>query len=102
MPKRIGKLSDLQTLSLFIVSKENRINELQGLNLRGELNIKSLQNVLNPFDAQKVGLRERQTLHSLGLSWDDVHNSNTIENDNYERVIERHAPRYAKSREVVK
>ncbi|XXG46063.1 hypothetical protein AAC387_Pa02g0995 [Persea americana] len=92
MPARISKLSDLQTLTLFIVSKENGINELRDLNLRGSINIQNLQNVLNPLDANKVGLGERHKLSSLGLSWKDSHDSALVENDNYERVIESLQP----------
>eukprot|EP00268_Persea_americana_P031101 TRINITY_DN3020_c1_g1_i1.p1 TRINITY_DN3020_c1_g1~~TRINITY_DN3020_c1_g1_i1.p1 ORF type:complete len:706 (+),score=101.93 TRINITY_DN3020_c1_g1_i1:275-2392(+) len=44
MPRRMGQLTQLQTLKLFIVGKKNgyRIGELHNLNLRGELNIKLL------------------------------------------------------------
>ncbi|KAJ8643414.1 hypothetical protein MRB53_005162 [Persea americana] len=92
MPARISKLSDLQTLTLFIVSKENGIDELRDLNLRGSINIRNLQNVLNPLDADKVGLRERHKLSSLGLSWKDSHDSTAAENENSERVIESLQP----------
>ncbi|XXG46021.1 hypothetical protein AAC387_Pa02g0962 [Persea americana] len=92
MPARISKLSDLQTLTLFIVSKENGIDELRDLNLRGSINIKNLQNVLNPSDADKVGLRERHKLSSLGLSWKESHHSTSAENENCERVSENLQP----------
>ncbi|XXG46060.1 hypothetical protein AAC387_Pa02g0993 [Persea americana] len=89
---RISELRDLQTLTLFIVSKENGIDELRDLNLRGSINIRNLQNVLNPLDADKVGLRERHKLSSLGLSWKDSHDSTAAENENSERVIESLQP----------
>ncbi|RWR72579.1 putative disease resistance protein RGA3 [Cinnamomum micranthum f. kanehirae] len=92
MPASISKLSDLQTLTLFIVSKENGIDELRNLNFRGSINIQNLQNVLNPSDADKVGLRERHKLSSLGLSWKYLHVSTASENENYERVIESLQP----------
>ncbi|XXG46059.1 hypothetical protein AAC387_Pa02g0993 [Persea americana] len=92
MPARISELRDLQTLTLFIVSKENGIDELRDLNLRGSINIRNLQNVLNPLDADKVGLRERHKLSSLGLSWKDSHDSTAAENENSERVIESLQP----------
>ncbi|RWR72602.1 putative disease resistance protein RGA3 [Cinnamomum micranthum f. kanehirae] len=92
MPARISKLSDLQTLTLFIVSKENGIDELRDLNLRGHINIKNLQDVLNPLDADKVGLREKHKLSSLRLSWEYSHDSTAAENENFERVIESLQP----------
>ncbi|XXG46052.1 hypothetical protein AAC387_Pa02g0985 [Persea americana] len=92
MPARISKLSDLQTLTLFIVSKKNGIDELRGLNLRGSINIQNLQNVLNPSDVDKVGLRKRHKLSSLGLSWKDSHDSTSAENEKCERVIESLQP----------
>eukprot|EP00268_Persea_americana_P053653 TRINITY_DN6094_c1_g1_i3.p1 TRINITY_DN6094_c1_g1~~TRINITY_DN6094_c1_g1_i3.p1 ORF type:complete len:1105 (+),score=138.93 TRINITY_DN6094_c1_g1_i3:185-3499(+) len=92
MPTKISKLSDLQTLTLFIVSKKNGIDELQNLNLQGYINIQNLQNVSNLSDAGKVGLGERHKLHSLGLSWKDSHDSTAAENENYERVIESLQP----------
>ncbi|RWR72548.1 putative disease resistance protein RGA3 [Cinnamomum micranthum f. kanehirae] len=91
-PARISKLSDLQTLTLFIVSKENGIDELRDLNLQGSIKIQNLQNVLNPLDADQVGLRERHKLSSLGLSWKDSQDSTVAENENYERVIESLQP----------
>ncbi|KAJ8643402.1 hypothetical protein MRB53_005180 [Persea americana] len=87
MPARISKLSDLQTLTLFIVSKENGIDELRDLNLRGSINIQNLQNMLNPVDVDKVGLREKHKLSALGLSWKDSHDSTAAENENCEPVI---------------
>lgn len=92
MPARISKLSDLQTLTLFIVSKENGLDELRDLNLRGCINIQNLQNVLNPLDADKVGLGERHKLSLLGFSWKDWHDSTSLENENCERVIESLQP----------
>ncbi|RWR72600.1 putative disease resistance protein RGA3 [Cinnamomum micranthum f. kanehirae] len=92
MPARISKLSDLQTLTLFIVSKENGIDELRDLNLRGSINIQNLQNVLYPSDVDKVGLREWHKLSSLGLSWKESHDSTSAENENCERVIESLQP----------
>ncbi|KAJ8643378.1 hypothetical protein MRB53_005126 [Persea americana] len=92
MPARISELRDLQTLTLFIVSKENGIDELQDLNLRGSINIQNLQDVLDPLDADKVGLGERHKLSSLGLSWKDSHDSTAAENENCERVIDSLQP----------
>ncbi|XXG45931.1 hypothetical protein AAC387_Pa02g0889 [Persea americana] len=92
MPARISKLSDLQTLTLFIVSKENGIDELRDLNLRGSISIQKLQNVLNLLDADKAGLGERHKLSSLGLSWKYSHDSTAAENENCERVIDSLQP----------
>ncbi|XP_038975749.1 putative disease resistance RPP13-like protein 1 [Phoenix dactylifera] len=74
MPQRIGKLTSLQTLSRFIVTSENGCNvrELKDLNLRGELCISKLENVVDVSDAQEANL-SRKRIDNLKLQW-----SNTI------------------------
>ncbi|XXG52790.1 hypothetical protein AAC387_Pa03g1014 [Persea americana] len=71
MPRRMGQLTQLQTLKLFIVGKKNgyRIGELHNLNLRGELNIKHLNCVRDAKDAEGAKLISKPNLCSLGLSW---------------------------------
>lgn len=74
MPKDIGLLTDLQTLSRFVVSKRNThkggIGELANLkNLRGELLISNLHLVKDAQEAAQAHLASKQFLQKLELSW---------------------------------
>ncbi|XP_034197961.1 putative disease resistance protein RGA3 isoform X2 [Prunus dulcis] len=72
MPSGIGKLSFLQNLPAFILGKQANcaeLIELRGLNLRGRLDIKNLENVINSAHAREAGLLQKLRLRSLGLSW---------------------------------
>ncbi|XP_050272994.1 putative disease resistance protein RGA3 [Quercus robur] len=71
MPEGMGQLTRLQSLSIFIVGKENgyQISELKGLHLRNELSIKELDNVRNFAEAKNANLIGKQNLHSLSLVW---------------------------------
>ncbi|KAA8521496.1 hypothetical protein F0562_012194 [Nyssa sinensis] len=71
MPARIRNLVHLQTLPIYIVDEETResILEFNRLNLRGELNIKCLENVRDAKEAEKANLRGKGDLHMLGLLW---------------------------------
>nr|XP_023880114.1 putative disease resistance protein RGA1 [Quercus suber] len=71
MPEGMGQLTCLQSLSIFIVGKENgnQISELKGLHLRNELSIKELDNVRNFAEAKNANLIGKQSLHSLSLVW---------------------------------
>ncbi|TYJ12537.1 hypothetical protein E1A91_A11G358700v1, partial [Gossypium mustelinum] len=76
MPRGIGKLSSLETLSLFVVDKDGShggadLSELSGLNnLRGELIIRNLGFVKNAREQFKAAnLKEKQHLRSLVLQW---------------------------------
>ncbi|XP_041025472.1 putative disease resistance protein RGA3 [Juglans microcarpa x Juglans regia] len=78
MPTGIGKLVHLQTLPIYIVGKRNGegISELSCLNLRGELNIKCLENVRDAKETKLANLKQKKHLHVLGLFWgnDDENN----------------------------
>ncbi|KAL4652764.1 hypothetical protein ACB092_01G255100 [Castanea dentata] len=71
MPKGIGQLTCLQSLSIFIVGKENdyQLSELKELHLRNELSIKELHNVRNFEEAKNANLIGTQNLYSLSLVW---------------------------------
>uniref|UniRef100_A0A2C9V0Z5 Disease resistance protein RGA3 n=1 Tax=Manihot esculenta TaxID=3983 RepID=A0A2C9V0Z5_MANES len=72
MPARIGKLRLLQKLPLFILSDIDgcgSISELSELDLRGKLEIKNLEFVDNPTDAENAKLLNKQNLRTLKLSW---------------------------------
>ena len=72
MPINLGRLKCLQTLTRFIVSKNNEscIRELGKLtNLRGSLPILVLQNVESPTDTKDRSLRDVKHLDELLLEW---------------------------------
>ncbi|KAL7203517.1 hypothetical protein ACSBR2_016739 [Camellia fascicularis] len=72
MPLGICNLASLQTLSNFVVTKNNglRIKELGKLiYLRGNLCLSGLQNVVNPLDAREANLNDKQGLDVLSMRW---------------------------------
>ncbi|KAF5445891.1 hypothetical protein F2P56_031566 [Juglans regia] len=71
MPITLDGLKCLQTLTQFVISKNNKscIKEFRKLtNPRGKLFIRELQNVEFPRDAR---LKDRRYLEELGLEWND-------------------------------
>ncbi|KAG8479831.1 hypothetical protein CXB51_029483 [Gossypium anomalum] len=76
MPRGIGKLSSLETLSTFVVDKNGShggadLSELRELNnLKGDLRIRNLGFVKNAKEKFKAAnLKEKQHLRSLDLIW---------------------------------
>ncbi|CAL5381837.1 unnamed protein product [Camellia sinensis] len=72
MPLGICKLASLQTLSNFIVTKNNghQLRELGNLNyLRGKFCLSGLQNVVVPLDARKANLNDKKGLDVLSMKW---------------------------------
>ncbi|CAL5331505.1 unnamed protein product [Camellia sinensis] len=79
MPLGIGKLASLQTLSNFIVTKNNghQLRELGNLiYLRGKLCLSGLQNVVVPLDAREANLNDKQGLDVLSMEW-SVHSDDS-------------------------
>ncbi|AES69095.1 NB-ARC domain disease resistance protein, putative [Medicago truncatula] len=67
MPKNMGKLSNLQTLSYFIVEAHNEsdLKDLAKLNhLHGTIHIKGLGNVSDTADAATLNLKDIEELHT--------------------------------------
>ncbi|KAJ4968127.1 hypothetical protein NE237_014828 [Protea cynaroides] len=83
MPVEMGRLSNLQTLSGFIVGKDgaHSIKELKCLNLRGKLAICGLENVTSGIEAKEANLREKQDICDLKLRWDHDFSGNDGESD---------------------
>ncbi|KAL7233949.1 hypothetical protein ACSBR1_017536 [Camellia fascicularis] len=72
MPLGIGKLASLQTLSNFIVTKNNghQLRELGNLiYLRGKLCLFGLHNVVVPLDAKEANLKNKKGLDVLSMEW---------------------------------
>ncbi|KAG2668836.1 hypothetical protein I3760_14G008700 [Carya illinoinensis] len=74
MPIKMGRLKCLQTLTKFVVSKDDSgssIGELgKLLHLRGKLLIQKLQNVRSAKDALDANLKDKSHLEELVLEWD--------------------------------
>ncbi|KAF7129170.1 hypothetical protein RHSIM_Rhsim10G0076200 [Rhododendron simsii] len=92
MPPKLGQLTSLRRLSIFIVGQAEgyRIGELKELNLAGELEIKKLDNVRSPADAENANLKRKHDLVSLNLSW-SRHKEEKLPND-VEGVLESLQP----------
>ncbi|KAF6138064.1 hypothetical protein GIB67_042969 [Kingdonia uniflora] len=73
MPKGIGKLRSLQTLTMFVVGQKNSgygIRELELRNLLGgKLEIHDLEYVENKNDAEGANLKLKPNLYRLELNW---------------------------------
>ncbi|KAG8092198.1 hypothetical protein GUJ93_ZPchr0012g18911 [Zizania palustris] len=87
MPKDIGLLTELQTLSRFVISKrrkymirthEGGIGELANLNeLNGELLISGLEHVNDVKEAAHADLASKKKLLKIGLSWSVTNKKDT-------------------------
>ncbi|GLT55753.1 hypothetical protein SLA2020_288460 [Shorea laevis] len=88
MPRNIGHLTSLQTLSLFAVGKEKgyQIEELGHLSqLGGALRICNLEFVISKSEATKANMEQKTRLYELQLDW----GGNKEEGYNsYEEVLE--------------
>ncbi|XVE68344.1 hypothetical protein DITRI_Ditri09bG0060600 [Diplodiscus trichospermus] len=72
MPSNFSTLSDLQTLSNFVLQEDKgcQIRELENLsNLKGELCISGLKNAVETQDACKAKLHDKPRLDKLELKW---------------------------------
>ncbi|CAL5381052.1 unnamed protein product [Camellia sinensis] len=87
MSLHIGKLTNLQTLSNFMVGKDcgRKIRELKNLShIRGAIHISRLENVSGVKDARDANLMSKEELKELSLEWDESHHS---QNDIVERDV---------------
>ncbi|XP_073143070.1 putative disease resistance protein RGA4 [Henckelia pumila] len=73
MPPKIGELSSLKTLSMFVVGSgkgASRLGELQFLNIGGKLEIRHLERLEKHEDAKMANLHEKENLGELILRWE--------------------------------
>ncbi|RVW88676.1 putative disease resistance RPP13-like protein 1 [Vitis vinifera] len=95
MPPQISKLINLQTLSKFILSEGNgsQIIELKNLlNLRGELAIFGLDNIVDKIDVRYVNLKERPSIEEIMMVWSKDFGNSRNESDEKEvlKLLEPH------------
>ena len=73
VPVEIGRLENLQTLTLFLVGKRHvglSIKELRKFpNLHGKLTIKNLDNVVDAREAHDANLKSKEKIEELELIW---------------------------------
>ncbi|KAM5575311.1 disease resistance protein RPM1-like [Rosa sericea] len=94
MPPHLGSLTNLQTLSAFLVGRDDgcRIGELKNLNdLRGVLRISRLENVSCQEEAKAAALIEKIYLQRLELRWSNVFAENTEEQEKILECLQPHA-----------
>ncbi|GMP40785.1 hypothetical protein CsSME_00011107 [Camellia sinensis var. sinensis] len=87
MSLHIGKLTNLQTLSNFIVGNDcgRKIGELKSLShIRGAIHISRMQNVNGVKDAIDANLMSKEKLKELSLEWDE---SRSSQNDMVDRDV---------------
>ncbi|CAL5381250.1 unnamed protein product [Camellia sinensis] len=87
MSLHIGKLTNLQTLSNFMVGKDcgRKIGELKNLShIRGAIHISRLKNVSGVKDAREANFMSKEELKELSLEWGKSHRS---QNDIVERDV---------------
>ncbi|CAL5321762.1 unnamed protein product [Camellia sinensis] len=78
MSLHVGKLTNLQTLSNFMVGKDcgHKIGELKNLShIQGAIHISRLENVSGAKDARDANLTSKEELKELSLEWDESHSS---------------------------
>ncbi|XP_060669566.1 putative disease resistance RPP13-like protein 1 isoform X1 [Ziziphus jujuba] len=88
MPRHVSKLKSLQTLSTFVVGRDNaaKIGELRELqDLHGRLSLLKLNNVSRAKDALEAKLMDKKYLEELDLAWkddtnDSKHDREVLEN----------------------
>ncbi|RHN55112.1 putative leucine-rich repeat domain, L domain-containing protein [Medicago truncatula] len=87
LPRQIGKLTSLRTLSMYIVGNKRGflLAELGQLNLKGELHIKHLERVKSVTDAKEANMFSKH-LSLLWLSWERTAESQLQEN--VEQILE--------------
>ncbi|XP_042438379.1 putative disease resistance protein RGA1 [Zingiber officinale] len=94
----VGKLTSLQNLAAFKVTKDNghKLPELNGLKqLRGKLRITNLENVENKDEANIASLKSKEHLNELELEWTSMQESDSDVNLHIsEQVLEGLQPHH--------
>ncbi|XP_047149437.1 putative disease resistance RPP13-like protein 1 [Vigna umbellata] len=83
-PVHLGKLKNLRVwMGRFEVGKSSQSNvQLGEFELHGQLSIRSLENIVNPYDAMAANLKNKKHLVGLNLEW-------SLNRNNDDSIIER-------------
>ncbi|CAK7353324.1 unnamed protein product [Dovyalis caffra] len=90
-PPGMGRLTCLQTLSNFVISKRNGcgVEELKNMvDLRGTLGISKLENVTSASNAKEADLKSKHRIHKLTLQWSEESLYSTQSEAFTEQVLE--------------
>nr|KYP65543.1 Putative disease resistance protein RGA3 [Cajanus cajan] len=91
LPPHIGKMTSLRSLTVYIVGNESgfRLEELEALNLKGELFILNMEKVKSVIDAKKANMSNKQ-LNFLSFEWN--RNKESELQNNVEQILEMLQP----------
>uniref|UniRef100_A0ACD5ZN86 Uncharacterized protein n=1 Tax=Avena sativa TaxID=4498 RepID=A0ACD5ZN86_AVESA len=82
MPPELGKLTELQTLTYFVVAVNSPdcsdVTELQNLNLGGQLELRQIENVTDA-EEKVANLGTKKDLIELRLTWTSVYDSEVLD-----------------------
>ncbi|KAF5197376.1 Disease resistance protein rga2 [Thalictrum thalictroides] len=101
-PPGMGRLTSLQTLSSFVVTKTSGcgVEELKDLvNLRGALRISKLENVINVMKAKEASLMSKPDIHDLTLHWSE-RNLLSLQNEILDEEVLEESDEYPCLREL--
>ncbi|XP_047339344.1 disease resistance protein RGA2-like [Impatiens glandulifera] len=96
MPRGMGQLKHLKTLSLFVISNKERycqLDELKDLDIGGSLKIKNLGSVTDASKERKVSMAKMMSINELELEWrtnyeDDDYESTRIRDEKIGEALE--------------
>jgi Leucine-rich repeat (LRR) protein len=95
MPKLIGRLNHLHTLTDFVVGENSGydIKELAELNhLEGTLHISGLKNVIDPADATTANLKDKKHLEGLHMTYDATRKTVSLTMERHGSILETLQP----------
>ncbi|KAL4395218.1 hypothetical protein AHAS_Ahas02G0230000 [Arachis hypogaea] len=95
MPKGMGKLKELQTLTCYIVGnhEENGAGDLGELvNLGGSFRIEKIENVVNSNEAWKARMVDKKYISSLCLKWSAGEDSEMVDSQMEKDVLAKLEP----------
>ncbi|XP_050378815.1 disease resistance protein RPV1-like [Argentina anserina] len=93
LPTNLGNLTHLQTLSAFLIDKDEgcHIGQLKNLNdLKGALCISRLENVMNVEEVVEASLVQKKFLDRLELRWSHLLSTNKEEQEEILEWLEPH------------
>ncbi|XP_047337619.1 disease resistance protein RGA2-like [Impatiens glandulifera] len=84
MPRGMGQLKHLKTLSLFVISNKGRncqLDELKELDIRGSLKIKNLGRVSDASMERGISMAKKTSINELKLKWRSIVEDDEVDNN---------------------